>query len=69
MMPTRAKRISASTTNKIIMTIGLSPLPPHLNRRPKLVIPNPPSQQTVVGGKQLQQSPVPAPGPGQGVGT
>ena len=67
MMPIRAKRINASTTNMMIMIIGLSPLPPHLNKRPKLVIPNPPSQQAVVGGKQLQQSP--APGPGQGVGT
>ena len=68
-MPIRARRISASTTNMMMMTIGLSPLPPHLNKRPKLAIPNPPSQQTVVGGKQLQQSPAPGPGPGQGVGT
>ena len=67
-MPIRARRISASTTNMMMMTIELSPFPLHLNKQPKLAIPNL-SQQAVVGGKQLQQSPAPGPGPGQGVGT
>ena len=50
----------------MMMTIGLSALLPYLIKWIKHVIPNPPSQQAVVGGKQLQQPPAPA---GQGVGT
>ena len=84
MMPMRAKRINASIINMTIIIIGLSPPFAHRSIPNKLAQLNPPSQQAVVGGKQLQfgkqphsgisgtQLQFPPPGllaPGQGVGT
>jgi len=71
MMAISTRRISASTINKIMMIIGLSS-PPQLNNWVIFLNGwNPPTKQTVDGGKQsqLQSQLPPAPTPGPGVGT
>lgn len=64
-MPIRKTRINANTINMIIMTTGLSLSPPQ--SAPQSRRWHPPTQQTVVGGKQSQlQSQLPPAGPGVG---
>lgn len=71
MIAIRATRINASTTSIMMMATGLSLSPPPQSQSPLLLQLHPP-QQTVVGGKQSQQSQLPQsqlPPAGPGVGT